>query len=83
MSSPRRSLRCFRTTYFNALKKFWGATTGQTFGWVAPKGALGQEAMFQMVSINRGDAKAMMESQQEMMNSQQALTEMFAVERPA
>ena len=65
------------TTYFDGLKKFWAATTGQSFGWVAPKGALGQEAIFQFVSVNRGDAQAMMQGQQEMLNSQQALTEMF------
>jgi hypothetical protein len=63
--------------YIQALKKMVGATTGQAWGWVQPKGALGQEAIFQIVSINKGDAQTLVQSQQDMLNSQQAFMDLF------
>ena len=63
--------------YIDSLKTMWGSMTGQTFGWVVPKGALGQEAIFQLVSVTRGDAKKIMAAQQQLFTSQQAFMEMF------
>jgi hypothetical protein len=65
------------SSYVESIKKASGATTGQAFGWVVPKGALGQEAILQMVAINHGDAQAITAAQQEMFNSQQAFMNLF------
>jgi hypothetical protein len=64
--------------YFNALKKSANAMKASSFGWVMPGGALGQEAIFQMVMVNSGDAPKMLALQKEMAQSQQAFMDMFS-----
>ncbi len=65
------------TNYIDAIKKGMSAITGQSFGWVTPTGALGQEALFQMVAINRGNADQILATQRDIFNSQQAFMDMF------
>lgn len=65
------------TDYVAAVKQYVGASQSWSAGMLVPKGQLGQEAIFQMLSVSQGDAKAMLASQKQMMTSQQALTDMF------
>jgi hypothetical protein len=66
--------------YFDALIAYMKANKSASFGVVAPSGALGQEALIQVVSVAEGDAKTMKEAQQKMVKSQQEL--MKALELP-
>ncbi|HYO08400.1 MAG TPA: hypothetical protein VER17_05470 [Tepidisphaeraceae bacterium] len=66
------------TTYTNSLKAWAGASRGSQVGWVAPTGALGQEAIFQFVSVVTGDAQKLQQAQQQMLSSQQALMDAFS-----
>ena len=63
--------------YVGALRKYMTATQGQAFGWVAPTGALGQEPIFQIVSIQSGDPATIKSSYQDMMSTQQELMTAF------
>jgi hypothetical protein len=65
------------TSYMDAIKKGMAAITGQSFGWVTPTGALGQEALFQMVAVNHGNADQILATQRDIFNSQQAFMDMF------
>lgn len=57
--------------YVDALNTYIKATKSAAFGMVAPSGQLGQEAIFQFVSVNRGDAAAMKAAQVKMMKAQE------------
>jgi hypothetical protein len=59
--------------YINAVKAYAAALKSQSFGMVAPAGMIGQEAFFQFVSVQRGDADKMIESTRSMFASQEAL----------
>jgi len=63
--------------YVDAIKKYAAASTGMSGGMPTPSGPLGQEAIIQGVTITTGDAKAMLDAQKQMMNSQQAFMDMF------
>ncbi len=56
-----------------ATRQFYAAFKEMSFGWVAPTGQLGQEALLQMVAVNRGDAAAMRQASQAMAEAQGAL----------
>jgi hypothetical protein len=61
--------------YVAALKKYAGACKGQSFGWVAPGGQLGQSPLVQFISVQRGDAATLKSAQHDMMVTQQQLTQ--------
>ena len=63
--------------YVTSLRAYITATQGGSFGWVAPTGALGQEAIFQMVGVLQGDPAAIKSAYQDMFTSQQALMQVF------
>ena len=69
--------------YLNAMKAYQTAQTGQSFGWVAPTGAIGQESLMQIVAVATGDAKKMAQAQREMFESQQAVMKLFGGEADA
>lgn len=64
-------------SYLDAMKKYIAACQGQSFGMLTPSGVLGQDAVFQYVATNRGDAKTILAAQQEIGNSQQAFMNLF------
>ena len=68
--------------YMSALRKYVGASTGGTLGMVAPSGQLGQEAIFQVINVMTGDAKALAAAQVEMINAQEGLMAAFAAAAP-
>jgi hypothetical protein len=63
--------------YVASFRSFMNATHGGSFGWVAPTGALGQEPIIQIISVNSGDAAAMKTAYQDMITSQQMLATAF------
>ena len=63
--------------YLAALRQYVSNLKGQSFGWVAPQGAIGQEAVFQVVSVQRGNAPQLVDAAQKMFNSQQQLMQAF------
>lgn len=58
--------------YMDALNAYLKALKSARFGIVAPAGQLGQEAIFQMVNISKGDAAAMKDAQIKMIKAQEA-----------
>jgi hypothetical protein len=69
--------------YLNAVRQYMGAMRGQSFGWVAPQGAIGQEALVQMVSVQRGNAPQMLEATKKMFDAQQAVMQLMGGLAPA
>ena len=65
------------TKYIASVRKYMLATQGQAAGWIAPTGALGQEPIFQILSIQSGDPAAMKSAYAEMMSVQQDLATAF------
>jgi hypothetical protein len=65
------------TKYVDSLRKYIMATQGTAGGLLAPSGALGQEPIIQMVSVQTGDAAAMKSAYQDMLTSQQDLMKTF------
>jgi hypothetical protein len=63
--------------YLSAAEAMTNAFQSSSMGFVTPSGALGQDAIFQFVGINHGDAKAMGEAQRQMFDSQQAMMQTF------
>jgi hypothetical protein len=63
-------------TYINAMKKIVASNSGTTFGIIAPTGQLGQESLFQSVTIANGDAKAIAASMKDVLESQGDLTKL-------
>ncbi len=57
--------------YVDALKAYSAAQTGQTFGMLAPSGAVGAEPLFQFISIQSGDPQAMAAAYAKMTQAQQ------------
>ena len=62
--------------YLAAAKQYFGNMKGQSFGWVAPQGMIGQEAVFQIVSVQRGNAQQLIDATKKMFDSQQAVMQM-------
>jgi hypothetical protein len=58
--------------YVDALNTYLKANKSGTFGVVAPAGQLGQEAIFQIVTVAKGDAAAMKDAQIKMVKAQEA-----------
>lgn len=56
--------------YVEALKAYISAQKSNSFGLMAPSGALGAEAILQMVAVQAGDAKAMSAAYTRMVNAQ-------------
>jgi hypothetical protein len=56
--------------YLDALDAQLKAAKSGTFGIVAPSGQLGQEAIFQLLTVSHGDAAAMKAAQTKMMKAQ-------------
>ena len=63
--------------YLAAIRQYVGAMRGQSVGWVAPQGAIGQEAIVQMVSVQRGDAPKMLEATKKMFDAQQMVMQLM------
>jgi hypothetical protein len=63
----------------DAWKKAAASMTGQSFGWVAPQGRLGEESLIQQVQVLRGDAKTIHES---MRQTLKAMSEVFKMIPP-
>lgn len=57
--------------YVDALNAYLKATKTATFGVVAPSGQLGQEAIFQFLTVAKGDAAALKAAQIKMVKSQE------------
>lgn len=57
----------------NSTRKMLGASTGSSFGFVAPTGPLGQDAILQVIAITRGDAKVISEANKANLENQQKL----------
>ena len=65
--------------YVDSLRKYVVATKSQSWGMIAPSGAIGQEPLFQIVSIQSGDPAIMKQSYQDMMATQKELMSAFGV----
>ena len=59
--------------YMAAARQYMSNLKGQSFGWVAPQGMIGQEAVFQIVSVQRGNAPQLQDAAKKMFNSQQQI----------
>ena len=64
-------------SYLNSAKQFISNMRGQSGGWLAPQGMIGQEAVVQIVSIQRGNAPQLIDATKKMYESQQAMMQMF------
>jgi hypothetical protein len=65
--------------YFDALKAYVAANRGQTFGFLAPSGQIGTVPLLQFVSIQNGDAQALMSAYSKMIQSQAAMMKALAI----
>jgi hypothetical protein len=63
--------------YIDALKTNLGSVTSQSFGMVAPTGAIGTDPLFQFIIVQGGDAKTLLASSKIMMESQPAIMKAF------
>lgn len=64
--------------YTGALRTMVSSETGAAYGFVAPAGQVGQEPLFQFVSVLNGtDSKKLLEAQSQMYKSQQDLMKTF------
>ena len=68
--------------YVNAIKAYAGAVKMSAFGMATPSGMLGQDAIIQGVGVNVGDAKAIVEAQRQMAQSQQAVYDLMSAGAP-
>jgi hypothetical protein len=62
--------------WVDAMKSYLGAVNATAFGMVTPSGMLGQDAIVQAITVSKGDAKTIIESQKQAADSQQAVMEM-------
>jgi len=67
--------------YINGLKAFSTGAKSSVMGWVAPAGNLGQESIFQIVSIQTGDGEQMKAGYADMLAAQQTLMSQFGGEK--
>jgi hypothetical protein len=65
--------------YVAALKAYIGAQKGQTFGVIAPNGAVGAEPLLQFMAVQNGDAKVMSDSYSKMTQAQADVMTAFGV----
>jgi hypothetical protein len=65
--------------YADALKQYISATRTSTFGMVAPQGALGTEALFQIVALQGGDVQAMKDANTKMIAAQSKLVNLIQI----
>jgi hypothetical protein len=63
--------------YYDALKDYVAAQTASRFGMLAPTGAIGAESLFQIVTIQEGDAQKMMDASKRMAMAQDELMKAF------
>jgi hypothetical protein len=64
-------------TYLTAFRNYMTATTSGSGAWLAPTGALGQEAILQVAAVMKGDSQKILDSHRDMFNSQQAMMDVF------
>jgi hypothetical protein len=64
----------------DAWKKALSSTTGQSFGWVAPQGRLGEESVVQQVQVMRGDARTIQDSMRQTIRAASDLMKMLPQE---
>ena len=64
--------------YIDAIQHFITATKSTSSGMLTPTGPLGQDAIFQMLSVTSGDSKAILDAQKDMAASQQVFMDTFA-----
>jgi hypothetical protein len=67
--------------YIDGMKAYSLAAKSSTFGWIAPAGNLGQESIFQIVSVQTGDGTKMKAGYQTMMTQQQGIMAHFGGEK--
>jgi hypothetical protein len=60
-------------TFVDTAKRAIGATTGQTFGALAPTGPLQQEALVQGINLYRGDSKTLLAAQEDVLKGQEEI----------
>jgi hypothetical protein len=60
-------------SYIAAFKSYLKATKSSSVGCLAPSGVIGQDALVQFVSVQRGDANTILTAQRDMFNTQQAM----------
>ena len=63
-----------------AVENYAGGVKSNSFGFLAPDGALGQVAILQMVTVERGDTAAIMKFKQEGIEAQQAFLGAFGAD---
>ena len=61
----------------DAIKAYMSSATSSAFGMATPSGMIGQDAIFQPMTVLGGDAKAILDAQKQMFDSQQAATELM------
>lgn len=65
--------------YVDALKQALNATKSQSFGMIAPTGAVGTESLIQVVSVQSGDTAAMKAANDKMLASQDKLMALMKI----
>ncbi|MGH7176240.1 MAG: hypothetical protein ACREJC_02565 [Tepidisphaeraceae bacterium] len=63
--------------YMDSLRAYIAAIKGQAIGFVAPTGALGQEAIIQFINVSAGDGAAQSAAYQRMLQAQEELMKSF------
>jgi len=61
------------TDWISLMKSASGASTGGSFGMVAPSGMLGQEPLIQVVGVRHGDAKTLLDDTHKAFDMQQSM----------
>jgi hypothetical protein len=67
--------------YIANLKQYLMATKSQAVGVIAPSGALGQEPLMQMVSVQSGDANVLKTSYEQSLQQQQDMMKSFGTQQ--
>lgn len=66
--------------FVDAVRNYYGASSSQSWGMLAPAGALGAESLVQSVVVARGDSQRMKTAQRDMFAMQTELMQVFSGE---
>lgn len=66
--------------FVEAMKTYYGSSTSQSWGMLAPTAALGEESLVQTVVVARGDAEQLRASQKDLFQLQNELMQAFSGE---
>lgn len=64
--------------FIEAMKTYYGTSTSQSWGMLAPNAALGEESLVQTVVVVRGDASKLLAAQKDMFQLQTELMQAFS-----